>query len=202
MAEYIGTKTNECLALKRLTLIKEKKKISKANQIAREYSFDLTKADEIFDALIKNGQIKLSDYHVIPPPEDQAGKEYCKWHNSWIHTTNNCVIFRNVIQKAIDDGKLLFPGIGKAVMIRMMSPRIPYNMIFPKDIKVLSPKKGEPWTPDLPQVRVELKLPEEEGESSKVNREVTFTNEKEVTCPTCQHSFKYTPRKHSRSPGA
>ena len=120
MAEYIGTKPNECHALKRPTVVKEKKKVSKANQIAKEYSFDLTKVDEIFDALINDGKIKLFDGHVIPPPEDRAGKEYCKWHNLWRHTTNNCVIFRNVIQKAIDDGKLLFPGKGKVMTIGMM----------------------------------------------------------------------------------
>ena len=69
-------------------------------------------------------------------------------------------------------------------------------MIFPKEIKVLGLGKGEPWTLDRPRVKIELKLPEdEERGSSKVNRELTFTNEEEVTCPTCQHSFKYTLRK-------
>ena len=82
----------------------------------------------------------------------------------------------------------------------MVSHNIPCNMIFPKDVKVLVPGKGDLWTPDRPRVRVELKLPEEEGgESSKVNREVSFTNEEEVTCPTCQHSFKYTPKKCNKS---
>ena len=70
VAEYIGTKPNKCHTLKRPTMIKEKKKVQKANQIAKEYSFDLTKANEIFDALIKDGQIKLSDSHIIPPQED------------------------------------------------------------------------------------------------------------------------------------
>ena len=47
----------------------------KANQIAKE---NLTKASDIFDALIKDGQIKLSDGHVIPSLEDWANKEYYK----------------------------------------------------------------------------------------------------------------------------
>ena len=97
MAKYVGTKPNECQALKRPTIVKENRKIPKVNQIGKEYSFDLTKADEIFDAFIKDGQIKLSNGHVIPPPEDQTGKEYRKWHNYWRHTTNNCIIFKNVI---------------------------------------------------------------------------------------------------------
>ncbi|XP_050211887.1 uncharacterized protein LOC126662044 [Mercurialis annua] len=74
-----------------------------------EYSFDLTKADDIFDALLKDGQIALSEGHAIPPSEELVGKDYCKYHNSWRHSTNNCVNFRNVIQKAINEGKLLFP---------------------------------------------------------------------------------------------
>ena len=123
-------------------MVKKKKKIPKVNQIAKEYSFDLIKVDEIFDALI-NGQIKLSDGHVISPSEDRIGKEYYKWHNSWRHTTNNCVIFRNVIQKAIDDGKLLFLGKGKVMTIGIMSPKIPCNIIFLKDIKVLDLGKGK-----------------------------------------------------------
>ena len=40
--------------LKRLKMMQEKKKIPKANQIAKEYSFDLIKADEFFDDLIKD----------------------------------------------------------------------------------------------------------------------------------------------------
>ena len=67
----------------------------------------------------------------------------------------------------------------------MVSLRMPYNIIFPKDIKVLRVEKREPWTPNRLRVKVELKLLEEEGgENSKVNREVTFTNEEEITCPT------------------
>ena len=45
MAEYIRIKPNECQALKRPTITKEKRKISKANRIVKEYSFNLTKAD-------------------------------------------------------------------------------------------------------------------------------------------------------------
>ncbi|XP_059627256.1 uncharacterized protein LOC132270060 [Cornus florida] len=37
-----------------------------------------------------------------------AKKEYCKFHNVWSHSTNNCVVFHNIVQKAIEDGKLKF----------------------------------------------------------------------------------------------
>ncbi|XP_059668900.1 uncharacterized protein LOC132313990 [Cornus florida] len=35
-------------------------------------------------------------------------KDYCKFHNSWRHSTNNYVIFRNIVQKAIEYGRLKF----------------------------------------------------------------------------------------------
>ena len=82
-------------------------------------------------------------------------------------------------------GSFYSQGKEKAIIVDMMTLKIPCNMIFPKDIRVLGPGKGEPWTPDGPRVRIELKLPEnKEEERAKVNREVIFTNEEEVTCPT------------------
>ncbi|XP_050229195.1 uncharacterized protein LOC126678335 [Mercurialis annua] len=105
MAEFLGTKPLECSALRKPGFVKKNKTVVVQN----EYSFDLTKADDIFDALLKDGQISLSEGHTIPPSEELVGKDYCKYHNSWRHSTNNCVNFRNVIKKAISEGKLLFP---------------------------------------------------------------------------------------------
>ncbi|CAL9018545.1 unnamed protein product, partial [Prunus brigantina] len=44
------------------------------------YSFDLTKVDALFDEML--------------------------WHNSWNHSTNSCVVFRDVIQEGITAGRL------------------------------------------------------------------------------------------------
>ncbi|XP_050222299.1 uncharacterized protein LOC126672393 [Mercurialis annua] len=93
MAEFLGTKPLECSALRKPGFVKK----NKTAVVQKEYSFDLTKADDIFDALFKDGQIALSEGHVIPPPKELVGKDYCKYHNSWRHSTNNCVNFRNVI---------------------------------------------------------------------------------------------------------
>jgi len=70
-------------------------------EVGKEYSFDITKTDEIFDRLLKDEQLKLEDGHVLSSAEEVMGKKYCKWHNSWSHTTNNCVVFRNHLQKEI-----------------------------------------------------------------------------------------------------
>lgn len=68
----------------------------------KTYSFDLTKADKIFDMLLKAKQIKLNGRHKIPTHEELRTKDYCKWHNSFTHSTNKCVLFRNVIQERMN----------------------------------------------------------------------------------------------------
>ena len=80
-----------------------------AVKTAKVYTFDITKADAIFDQLLLAKIIKLRPGHNIPKAEELKGRIYCKYHDSSKHTTNNCVVFRDTIQKWIDDGKLKFP---------------------------------------------------------------------------------------------
>ena len=42
---------------------------------------------------------------------------YCKWHNSYSHYTNNCTIFRNVIQKALKEGKFKLADKGGGMTV-------------------------------------------------------------------------------------
>ncbi|XP_050233432.1 uncharacterized protein LOC126681919 [Mercurialis annua] len=124
MAEFLGKKPTECAALRKPGYVKK----NKMAVIQKEYSFDLTKADDIFDALLKDGKISLSEGHVVLSSEELIGKDYCKFHNSWRHSTNNCVVFRNVVQKAINEGKLLFPAKreadAKCVSINVIRPNL------------------------------------------------------------------------------
>ncbi|KAM1926742.1 hypothetical protein ACFX13_033877 [Malus domestica] len=76
---------------------------------SKVYTFDITKAEVIFDQLLLAKIIKLRLGHNIPKAEEHKGKTYCKYHNSTKNTTNNCVIFRDDIQSWIDKGKLKFP---------------------------------------------------------------------------------------------
>jgi hypothetical protein len=48
----------------------------------------------------------LAEGHVISAPEVLAWKKYCKWHNSYSHTTNECNYFRQQVQSALNDGWL------------------------------------------------------------------------------------------------
>ncbi|XP_050211602.1 uncharacterized protein LOC126661779 [Mercurialis annua] len=138
-------------------------KKNKTAVVQKEYSFDLTKADDIFDALLKDGQIALSEGHVIPPSEELVGKDYCKYHNSWRHNTNNCVNFRNVIQKAINKEKLLFPTKKEAdVKYVSINTVRPHFDSFPEQGHIQSK-----WNPRRPKSRVETDGSKWRGEKGR-----------------------------------
>ena len=82
---------------------------------SRTYTFDITRAEEVFDALMADRMFRFALGHKIPPAEEIKGKDYCKYHNSWNHTTNNCITFRNDVQDRIDKGEFKFPDIKKAM---------------------------------------------------------------------------------------
>ncbi|XP_016652443.1 PREDICTED: uncharacterized protein LOC107881902 [Prunus mume] len=58
-----------------------------ATRETKAYTFDLTRAEAIFDLLLTEKELK--------------GKMFCKYHSSWSHNTNNCVVLQDVIQKLI-----------------------------------------------------------------------------------------------------
>ena len=76
--------------------------------IEKSYDFDVTKSNKLFDVLLEKGQIKLLDNHVMLPPDQLKNKKFCKFHNATSHSTNECRIFRQHIQRAIQQGRLKF----------------------------------------------------------------------------------------------
>ena len=99
----------------------------------KKFNFDITKANKIFDYLLKKGQIKLIGNHRIPSAEELKKKRYCKYHNSNSHNTNDCKVFRDIIQQAINKGKI---GMEKAKGgMGIKGHPFPANMVassFPK----------------------------------------------------------------------
>jgi len=90
--------------------VKNKKPISVpfAKKEPEKFGFDITKADKIFDMLLKEGLLKLSAYHRIPSEEELKTMVYCKFHNATSHNTNDCKVFRQQLQSAIEQGKIKF----------------------------------------------------------------------------------------------
>jgi hypothetical protein len=115
VAELIAGKPYTCKALaktdsKSSDRSQNSQSATKAPQNENKYSFDITKADSIFDQLYQDKQLKLSQGHTIPSKEEIKDKKYFKWHNTRRHNTNNCVVFRNVIQDAIEKGEAILPS--------------------------------------------------------------------------------------------
>jgi hypothetical protein len=51
----------------------------------------------LFDILLQNNIIRLREGHVIPPPEQLAKKDYCKWNNSFLILLTSVIIFVGTI---------------------------------------------------------------------------------------------------------
>ncbi|KAK1589850.1 hypothetical protein QYE76_017372 [Lolium multiflorum] len=74
----------------------------------RGFDFDVTKTEQIFDLLLAEKHIKIPEGHKFPTVQELNGKPYCKWHNTFTHTTNDCRVWRQQIQVAIENGRLIF----------------------------------------------------------------------------------------------
>jgi hypothetical protein len=57
------------------------------------YTFDMSKCDHLFDLLLRGGVIQLTEGHVMPSVDILAKNIYCKWHDSYTNTTNECNYF-------------------------------------------------------------------------------------------------------------
>jgi hypothetical protein len=94
------------------------------------FDFNIAKADKIFDLLLQQGHIKLSQFHTIPSAEELKRMKYCKWHNATSHDTNDCKIFRQQIQSAIEQGKHKFETPTKAEKsMKIDQHRFPTNTV-------------------------------------------------------------------------
>ena len=80
-----------------------------------KYSFDINKADMIFDIQLREKQIQLSPNHTISLAEELKKKKYGKWHNSNSHYNNECKVFRQQIQSAIEQGRIKFEDNKKSM---------------------------------------------------------------------------------------
>ena len=68
---------------------------------AKTYTFDVSKCEEIYDLLVKDGQILVPPNAKLPPLEQRQKRGFCKFHNDVGHTTSQCFLFRDVVQKSL-----------------------------------------------------------------------------------------------------
>ncbi|XP_050919014.1 uncharacterized protein LOC127136510 [Lathyrus oleraceus] len=69
----------------------------------KTYTFDVSKCEEIFDLLVKDGQMVVPPGTKMPPLEQRHKRGFCKYHNYLGHNTSNCHLFKDLVQKAIQD---------------------------------------------------------------------------------------------------
>nr|AAX96785.1 retrotransposon protein, putative, unclassified [Oryza sativa Japonica Group]ABA92547.1 retrotransposon protein, putative, unclassified [Oryza sativa Japonica Group] len=113
----------------------------KDRQSEIKYCFDVVKCDKIFDYLLQEKQIRLPKSHVISSQEELKRRAYCKWHDSHSHSTNDCNVFRQQVQSAIDEGRLKFTDGSK---MKLDHDPFPVNTINFNDKKVLiRPEQAE-----------------------------------------------------------
>ena len=76
--------------------------------VEESYDFDVTKLDKLFDFLLEKGHIKLPNNHVMLPLDQLKNKKFYKFHNATSYSTNECRVFWQHIQRAIQQGRLKF----------------------------------------------------------------------------------------------
>jgi hypothetical protein len=113
----------------------------KDRQSEVKYSFDVAKCDKIFYYLLQEKKIRLPKGHIISSQEELKRRAYCKWHDSYSHSTNDCNVFRRQVQSAIDEGRLKFTHGSK---MKLDHDPFPVNTINFNDKKVLiRPEQAE-----------------------------------------------------------
>jgi hypothetical protein len=102
------------------------------------YEFNITKADKLFEFLVKEGRIKLPEGHSMLRPDGVKEKHYCGFHDRNSHSINDCRVFRMRIQKAILERHLKFDN-----KMKLDGHPFPQNMIGFSVNMVTAEEKGK-----------------------------------------------------------
>ncbi|KAM2523062.1 hypothetical protein PS1_029924 [Malus domestica] len=96
----------------------------------QRYSFDLAKAPEIYEELVRARVIVPDSTKKMPKPEELKEKKYCKLHYTINHFITNYVQFRDWVQDLIVKGKLLLDKPQASMMVDTNPfPEAPINAI-------------------------------------------------------------------------
>jgi hypothetical protein len=93
---------------------------------AKGFDFDVSKVEQIFDLLLKEKQLKLSEGCKFPTAQELQGRSYCKWHHSFTHNTSDCKELHRQILSAIEQGRLI---LGQYAMKVDTQPFPSVNMV-------------------------------------------------------------------------
>jgi hypothetical protein len=102
------------------------------------YDFDVTKANKLFEFLVKEGRIKLPEGHSMLRPDGVKEKRYRGFHDRNSHSINDCRVFRMRIQRAIQEGHLKFDN-----KMKLDGHPFPQNMVGFSVNMVTAEEKGK-----------------------------------------------------------
>ena len=81
---------------------------------------------------------------MIPSAEELKKIKYCKWHNATSHNTNECKVFRQQLQSAIEYGRIKFDNSKAQKPMKIDQHHFPANMLDVKGkAKVLTSEAAE-----------------------------------------------------------
>ena len=67
----------------------------------KKCTFSLSTCDHIFDLLLKIDYIRILDHNIKPSLQRRM---YCKLHDSFEHSIENCNMFHQIVQSAVAKG--------------------------------------------------------------------------------------------------
>ena len=134
---------------------------------------------------MSEGQIKLKLYHKIPTDQELKNIKYCKWHNATSHDTNECKVFRQQIQSAIEQGRLKFETPKKPMNID--GHPFPVNMVDvgkkgnALQTKVLTSQSAK----ESGAVDPKAQITADEAKGKESRRKKSLRHQRRRSCPEC-----------------
>jgi len=89
---------------------------SNERYVPKTYTFDVSKCDEIYNLLVADGQVITHTDVKIAPLEQRQKRGFCKYHNFLGHNTSRCSLFKDLVQKGLNEGRLKFGNKPKPQM--------------------------------------------------------------------------------------
>ena len=94
---------------------------------------------------------------MIPSAEELKKMKYCKWHNATSHGTNECKVFRQQLQLAIESGRIKFDNSKAQKPMKIDQHPFPTNMLDAKGkTKVLTSEAAEKSASVDPQHQITI----------------------------------------------
>jgi hypothetical protein len=102
------------------------------------YDFDITKADKLFELLVKEGRIRLPEGHSMLRPDEVKEKRYCGFHDRNSHSIKRLPGLQDEDPESHPGGHLKFDN-----KMKLDSHPFPQNMVGFSVNVVTAEEKGK-----------------------------------------------------------